>query len=66
MGYKSYCVVSGTLFAIVALAHLVRVINGWPVQVDTWSVPMLASWIGLIVPGCLAVWAYATAGRSER
>lgn len=58
MGRKEYCVVSGTLFALVALAHLLRIVYGMPVLVDDLVVPMLVSWIGLIVPGVLAVWAF--------
>ena len=58
MGHKEYCVVSGALFALVALAHLLRIVYGMSVQVDDFAVPMLVSWIGLIVPGVLAVWAF--------
>ena len=57
MGHKEYCVISGTLFALVALAHLLRIVYGMSVQVDEYVVPMLVSWIGFIVPGVLAVWA---------
>jgi hypothetical protein len=28
------------------------------VQVDAYTVPMGLSWIGLIVPGALAIWAF--------
>jgi len=58
MGHKEYCVVSGTLFALVALAHLLRIVYGMSVQVDEYVVPMLVSWVGLIVPAGLAVWAF--------
>lgn len=58
MGHKQYCVVSGTLFALIALAHLLRIVYGMPVQIDDYVVPMLVSWIALIIPGALAVWAF--------
>jgi hypothetical protein len=58
MGLKEYCVVSGVLFSLVALAHLLRIIFGMPVQVDGNDVPMLVSWIGLVVPAGLAFWAF--------
>lgn len=58
MNYKSYCTVSGILFALVALAHLLRIINGMAVQVDDYAVPMAVSWIGFIVPAALAIWAF--------
>ncbi len=58
MGYKDYCVLSGVLFALVALAHLLRILYGMSVQVDELEIPMFVSWIGLVVPGTLAVWAF--------
>jgi len=58
MGLKEYCVVSGVLFSLVALAHLLRIVFGMPVQVDEFDVPMLVSWVGLIVPAGLAFWAF--------
>jgi hypothetical protein len=61
MGHKNYCVVSGTLFSLVALAHLLRIAFGLAVQVDGYTVSMGMSWFGLIVPGALAVWAFRIA-----
>jgi hypothetical protein len=61
MGYKKYCVVSGTLFSLVALAHLLRIAFGVAVQIDGCVVPMGLSWIGLVVPGALAIWAFRIA-----
>lgn len=65
MAAKEYCVVSGGLFSVVALAHLLRIVFGIPVQIDGYAVPMLVSWFGLIVPAGLALWALRLArGRS--
>ncbi|MDH3546990.1 MAG: hypothetical protein OEN22_07805 [Gammaproteobacteria bacterium] len=60
MGHKAYCIVSGLFFALVALAHLLRIVYGMSVQVDEYMVPMSASWIAMIVPGALALWAFRT------
>ena len=57
MTHKTYCTVSGVLFSLVALAHLLRIVNGMSIQVDEYAVPMLVSWIGFIVPAALATWA---------
>ena len=54
MSNRLYLVVSATIFLLVALAHLVRVMNGMPVVVGEYDVPMVVSWIGVIVPGLLA------------
>ena len=58
MGYKNYCVVSGVLFSLVAVAHLLRIVYGMSIQVDDYVVPMLVSWVALIVPAGLAFWAF--------
>jgi hypothetical protein len=58
MNYRTYCVVSGALFSLVALAHLLRVIYGMSVQVDEFSIPMILSWVGFVIPACLAFWAF--------
>jgi len=58
MGHRTYCVVSGVLFSLVALAHLLRIVYGMSIQVDEYAVPMFVSWIGLIVPAGLAFWAF--------
>lgn len=42
------------LFALVALAHLVRVILGWEVTVAGEIIPQWVSVIGVLVPGTLA------------
>jgi len=65
MGHKEYCVVSGVLFTLVALAHLLRIVYGMSIQVDGFSVPMLFSWFGLIVPTALAVWAFRISRASS-
>ena len=63
MTHKPYCAVSGTLFSLVALAHLMRLIYGWHIQVDDLTVPMWVSWVGFFVPALLAVWAFRVGFR---
>jgi len=58
MGRKEYCAVSGVLFALVAGAHLLRILYGMSVLVDDYSVPMFVSWVGFVVPAALAIWAF--------
>jgi hypothetical protein len=54
MSLKTFCAVTGIIFAVVALIHLVRIFMVWQVTIDGWSVPMWVSWVGLVVTGCLA------------
>ena len=64
MNHRIYCGVSAAIFAVVALAHLTRLFNGWSIEIDTMSVPMLASWLGLIIPGSLAAWGFREARKT--
>ena len=58
MGHKKYCLVSGAIFSLVALAHLLRIVNGMSIRVNDYAVPMWVSWIGLIVTAGLAFWSF--------
>ena len=58
MNQQAYCRLSATLFLIVALAHLTRLVSGWSIEVEVTVVPMAVSWVGFIVPGALAVWGF--------
>ena len=63
MSSRTYLVISGTVFGIVAALHLLRVVNGWAVVVGPWSAPMWVSWLGTLVPAVLCVWAFRLASR---
>jgi hypothetical protein len=58
MGHRKYCVVSGALFTLVALAHLLRIVYGMSIQVDEYVVPMFFSWVGFVLPAALSFWAF--------
>ena len=64
MMHKKYCLVSGVLFSLVAVVHLLRIIYGTSVQVNAYEVPMLVSWLGFALPAALASWAF-TLGRGS-
>jgi hypothetical protein len=66
MDRKTYLVVAGIIFTLVALFHLVRIFENWPVIIGDWSVPKWVSWVGLIVAGGLALLAFRfTADENE-
>ena len=65
MDHKQYCVVSGVFFSLVALAHLLRIVYGMSVQIDEYVVPMMASWVALLVPAALAFWAFRVSRESS-
>ncbi len=54
---KAYQLVTGTLFGLIALGHLARLIDRIPVQIGTWGVPLWPSMIAVALAGALCVWA---------
>jgi len=53
---KSYIAISAIIFALVAIGHLVRIVQGWQVQLGEVGVAMSVSWAALVVSAALAVW----------
>ena len=54
-----YAPVLALIFAVVAAAHLLRLVNRWAVQVGPYSVPMSVSWIGLVIAALISIWGFA-------
>jgi hypothetical protein len=55
MDAKTFSLVAGVIFALVAVFHLVRIFMQWTVIIGDWSVPKSVSWVALIVSGGLAL-----------
>ena len=53
---KSYVAISAIIFALVAIAHVIRIVQGWQVQLGDLGVAMSVSWVALVVSAALAVW----------
>jgi hypothetical protein len=58
---KSYLTLSAVVFAIVALAHLIRAIEAWTIVIGAWTIPVALSWIGAIAAAFLSGWAFSLA-----
>ena len=54
MNQRAFNLAGGIIFAIVAVAHLLRLYMNWPVVIETWSAPTWISWAGCVVGGMLA------------
>lgn len=63
---RAYFQISGTLFSIIALAHALRLLQSWPVEVAGWAVPMWVSVAALLVTGGLAVWGFRAVGQVQK
>jgi hypothetical protein len=64
MGQKTFVLLAGVIFAIVALAQLLRIFIGWPILIDDWTVPMWVSWIALLIAGGLSDFGFSLVSRS--
>ena len=53
---KLYVGISAVIFALVAIGHIARLMQGWEVQVGGTGIAMSVSWGALIASGVLAVW----------
>jgi hypothetical protein len=65
MTHRTFAVVAGIIFTLVALFHLVRIFADWPLIIGDWSVPKSLSWIALIVAGGLALLGFRLAANEE-
>jgi hypothetical protein len=57
MSHKLYLLVSGAVFFLVAVFHLVRLAYHWPILVGTWTIPYVVSYMGFPVSSAYCVWA---------
>jgi len=53
-----YLTISATVFAVVAIAHIVRAIAQWPIQIGHVDVPVALSWPAGIVAAALSIWGF--------
>jgi len=66
MNQRSFSLLAGIIFIIIALLHLLRIIYGWDPVVEGWTVPKLLSWIALIVSGYFGYEGLRLAVKSRR
>jgi len=55
---SKYRAISGVVFGLVALGHLIRAVLQLPAEVGATPVPMWVSWAAVVVAGSLCVWAF--------
>lgn len=61
---RAYHLVSGLVFALFAAVHAFRAIRGVPIMISAHELPVMASWVIVLVAGALAVWAFKSAPRT--
>ena len=58
MNTKPYLVISASLFGVIAVLHLLRVILSVPANIGGTSLPVGLSWGGLVVAATLSAWGF--------
>jgi len=52
---KSFTTIAIVVFAVICFVHVVRLILGWPANINGMAIPMWVSIIGALVSALLAV-----------
>lgn len=63
---RAYEIVSGVVFAAVAVAQAWRAARAWTIQIDAWSIPVWPSWAVALAAASLSVWAFRRATARRR
>ena len=63
MSAKNFFIISGAVFAVIAVLHLARSLMGWEMVMNGAVMPMWLSWVGVLVFGYLAY--YALSARKK-
>ena len=58
MNRNKYLIISGTVFSIVAMLHLLRAVLNVSLQIGTWPVPVWLSWGAFLGGSLLSAWAF--------
>jgi hypothetical protein len=62
---RSYVQLSGAIFALVALGHLVRLFFRWPLVMGHHPIPFLISFLVFAISAAMAAWAWRVLGSSR-
>jgi hypothetical protein len=54
MTHKTFSLVVGSIFLLMFILHLLRIIRGWEGVIGAFVVPMWFSWAALLIAGYLA------------
>ncbi|GAP65996.1 hypothetical protein MBSD_n1298 [Mizugakiibacter sediminis] len=64
MNARAYLGLSSAIFGLAALAHALRLLQGWSLHLGPLTVPPWASWVGLLAGATLCAWGLALYRRS--
>jgi hypothetical protein len=55
---RAYLQLSGLIFFVVALGHLLRVLRRWPLLIAGYPLPAVGSLVVVVLAGAMAFWAW--------
>lgn len=55
---ECYIKASGTVFAVIFVVHLLRLVSGWDFVIGAWPAPMGLSLLAVLISGYLSYSAY--------
>ncbi len=58
MTEKLYLIISGVIFALIGLFHLLRIMFQWPAIIGAWTMPFTISFMVIMVASVLTFWAF--------
>ena len=62
---RTYVRVSGLVFGLAAVGHLLRVIRRWPLLVAGHPIPAIASLIVAVIASAMALWAWRVLSQPQ-
>ena len=65
MSQKTFFLISGVVFSLVAVLHALRLALSWEAVIGGWIVPSWVSGVALLVAGYMAYTAFSLSKRSE-
>ncbi|HDO23210.1 MAG TPA: hypothetical protein ENH38_09145 [Nitrospirae bacterium] len=65
MKKRLYFLITGIIFGLVSLFHLIRLLFWWPVRIGTWDVPVRISVFGFIAALGLSIWGFWLAKKRK-
>lgn len=63
---RTYALISGVIFGVVAVAHLWRVFSNAPIDIAGWNVPLWLSWVGVVLAAYLSYSSLHLAARLRK
>ena len=63
---QNYVFISGVIFVLIAIIHLIRVIKDWSFNLGPMEFPIGFSWVGMIIAAAMFIWAVIVALKSDQ